>query len=1562
MSELTEIVKVDQAICDQTDPLSQSSVVACSEPTETELKMSSSQLLNESTSAFQSTPSPSQSCMSSASCLRLNISTDHPIVLSADATNLTESDLQSVVQSVDASSCSTPLMPLYINKDATKGTVSNTVATTSSGFGTSVIAASTTTTSSSGCISGSTKLPSRTTQSPTPASASAATITNASTAIKRPRQKPSERRELLIRAVNDVMNSNMSMRRAAQKHNLAKSSLCDFVRKNKISLPNLRVKPCPSASGSSPGQNFARASASSAAGPMVTPGLKRMPPEVEEFHQTTKLACTVNRKPCVLNKPRDPGAQINEPNSSGRTNSSSANIPLSVFPDSPLTMDTLDPERSSSKSPFTHIRSGSSSSLPGTNSAMSNNIPNIIPPSPSTGSHTITSTRTSTATHAPKTNRIESPWYNAAGLPTQVPMRSWTVTHHPHQMNGTASTIGPPSTTTAERKAVTYNSLYQLRQTLDTSGMVVNLSDSNTQLDKATVNLFCNLTDATDSCSTETLRVRRISGSEDGEPGLIPNRSEMLNKHHQHRDSHTPSTGASCQELDMAETCTTSEVDKGTLRIEINGIGDSFLSGQSRMDSRPTSVASPQYLTDSTSTSTSSNVQPSTTSDSLAGTQQPQEFNSLVYSLPVGFGAPLTAVSSVGLGNAATACLNDVNWLVRSRESRLPIPNFDSAQLNLSSQPNIAPTSDSPVSIALGNGAPTLCPGLNQIASFNTSTVPTTPSMASFFTATELSATYPTAAAVIAALVLQQHSRNASAATGAPNASCHTMCPSPASIGAQTALPNLIGYPSTQLTYPIPMANSGVSVSMPNSNLATLYTPTLFSTPTDLTLPPGSSFVPIGGNTPVSGTRPASSRPASAQSGPPTSGTAQPSHAVQSQSLPSRVAQPSLSTMSVSDLLQQLGAEDLHTLLLRSANTNTANTQQPRTQLDSISSSSLLANALSTQLLPHLTYPALRHFLTTLVGSTPQKTVNLMSVLNNKPTNITTTTSATITTPVAATTAAVVGSTVPDNLLPSSLLLDHHHHHSTVGHEVSDTCPNLLDSNMSVNMTKLHSHVRGLVDFINKSPSPFHAVQSACELLVAHGFRELNEHEPWRLHPSDCVFVRKNGTTVIAAAIGGKFKPGSPFHIIGAHTDSPCLRLKPFSERVKEGYVQLGVETYGGGLWYTWFDRELKLAGRAVTANSSGRLEERLVHLDRPIACVPSLAIHLNQEIKVQGFQPNTEQHVVPILCTCIMDQVRNADGVECVQPAVSAGESPENCCTSAAFGKRRHPIGLIRLIAQELGVQEHELLELELYFADCQPARVGGLHNEFIHAPRLDNLFNSYTSLCGLIGSLSSLSEDSVLRLVCLYDHEEIGSTSTQGANSAHTVNILRRLVEALSLKRAGEPSSSGTTCEPSESDSEALRVLGLMASSSSVGHFEESLSKSFLLSADQAHAVHPSYHERHEQNHKAQLHGGLILKYNSTQRYATNALTAAAVRQIAQQASVPVQEFTPRQDMHCGSTIGPLLSSQLGVPTADVGFPQLAMHSCRELCCTTSVDQAVRFYTTFYEQMPKMWPPERP
>uniref|UniRef100_A0A0X3NUH9 Aspartyl aminopeptidase n=1 Tax=Schistocephalus solidus TaxID=70667 RepID=A0A0X3NUH9_SCHSO len=478
------------------------------------------------------------------------------------------------------------------------------------------------------------------------------------------------------------------------------------------------------------------------------------------------------------------------------------------------------------------------------------------------------------------------------------------------------------------------------------------------------------------------------------------------------------------------------------------------------------------------------------------------------------------------------------------------------------------------------------------------------------------------------------------------------------------------------------------------------------------------------------------------------------------------------------------------------------------------------------------------------------------------------------------------------------------------------------------------AQARELISFINKSPSPFHVVRSVRDILAGHGFQELHEDQVWKLRPNDYFYVTKNRSSIFAVAVGGAYKPGNGFSIIGAHTDSPCLRLKPISERVKEGFVQLAVETYGGGLWYSWFDRDLTVAGRCLVRLPSGALEERLVHVNRPIACVPSLAIHLNRDAN-KAFSPNPEQHLAPILCTTLTEQLANASELA-VGVADMESEKPHSAMDAAAscpsVPSGSHPLALLKLIAEELNCAESDLVELELYFADTQPACLGGVHSEFIHAPRLDNQFNAFAGIQGLVNSLPSLKEDSNVRIVCLYDHEEIGSRSAQGANSVYTAALFRRLTSALAASFEGNESAEKYCL------------------------FEQTMAKSFLLSADQAHAVHPSWPERYEPAHKPAFHGGIVLKYNCSQNYATSGLTAAVVREVARRSAVPLQEFVIRQDQPCGGTIGPILSTQLGVPTADVGGAQLAMHSCREMTCTTSVSHAIALFTGYFEQLPNI------
>jgi len=449
---------------------------------------------------------------------------------------------------------------------------------------------------------------------------------------------------------------------------------------------------------------------------------------------------------------------------------------------------------------------------------------------------------------------------------------------------------------------------------------------------------------------------------------------------------------------------------------------------------------------------------------------------------------------------------------------------------------------------------------------------------------------------------------------------------------------------------------------------------------------------------------------------------------------------------------------------------------------------------------------------------------------------------------------------------------------------------------------KIVNSAKALVEFINKGPSPYHVVATCKKHLVDAGFTEIHEKETWDLKKGGKYFCTRNQSALVAFAVGKKYEGGNGFSIIGAHTDSPCLKLKPISKKTNCGFLQVGVQCYGGGIWCTWFDRDLTVAGRAIVKGKEG-YEHHLVHINKPILRVPHLCIHLQRGMN-DKLEINKETHILPILATEAFDKELNK-----IDEKEVKGEAA------------KHHSGFIALLCKELNCKAEDLLDFELALADMQPATIGGMYDEFIFAPRLDNLFNTYCAMQGLIDSLEDdLTNEKNVRFISLFDNEEVGSESQQGACSLMSESIIRRICENFK------------------------------------GSFEQSIANSYLLSADQAHAVHPNYPDKHESNHKPAFHGGPVLKFNSNQRYATTAVTASIMRIIAEKCGVPLQDVVVKNDSACGSTIGPILSARLGIQTADIGGPQLSMHSIRETCCTSSVGQSLTLFRTFFQELPNV------
>jgi aspartyl aminopeptidase len=409
--------------------------------------------------------------------------------------------------------------------------------------------------------------------------------------------------------------------------------------------------------------------------------------------------------------------------------------------------------------------------------------------------------------------------------------------------------------------------------------------------------------------------------------------------------------------------------------------------------------------------------------------------------------------------------------------------------------------------------------------------------------------------------------------------------------------------------------------------------------------------------------------------------------------------------------------------------------------------------------------------------------------------------------------------------------------------------------------------------------------------------------------------------------------------MIGAHTDSPCLRIKPVSKRQSDGFLQVACEAYGGGLWHTWFDRDLSIAGRAMVRTKDGSIEQRLVKVDRPILRVPTLAIHLDRQ---ENFQFNKETQLFPIAGLVAAELNRQGKTEE-----EKEEEKKDGPFEPFATPTQRHHSYIVDMIAEGAGADPSAIVDFEMLLYDTQKSVVGGLNNELIFSARLDNLMMTYCSVEGLIQSLSSasaLEADSTIRLIACFDHEEIGSQTAQGADS----NLLPAVLRRLSVLPASE-NSSDKSYDKIEADVSTA--------------YEQTLATSFLISADMAHSVHPNYPAKYESQHRPEMNKGTVIKINANARYATNTPGVVLLQEAARRAKkasssvstakegVPLQLFVVRNDSSCGSTIGPMLSAALGTRTLDLGNPQLSMHSIRETGGAHDVEHAVNLFESFFQ-----------
>ena len=418
--------------------------------------------------------------------------------------------------------------------------------------------------------------------------------------------------------------------------------------------------------------------------------------------------------------------------------------------------------------------------------------------------------------------------------------------------------------------------------------------------------------------------------------------------------------------------------------------------------------------------------------------------------------------------------------------------------------------------------------------------------------------------------------------------------------------------------------------------------------------------------------------------------------------------------------------------------------------------------------------------------------------------------------------------------------------------------------------------VNDLLSFIEKSPTAFHAVKNISDALEASGRTRLTEGEKWELEAGKGYFVTRNMSSVIAFDVPEG--EADSFRIIAAHSDSPAFKVKENAElSVRGKYTQLNVERYGGMLFAPWFDRPLSLAGRVLVKTDTG-METRLVDIDRDLLVIPNVAIHMNREIN-DGFKYNAQVDMMPLLGS------------------------------DSAKG------GYKKLIAEAAGVTEDEVLGCDIFLYPRIKPAVLGYEGEYIMSPRLDDLECAWS---GLKAFLAAKKPERGVNMLCVFDNEEVGSCTKQGANSTFLYDVMQRILIALGRNQE-----------------DAYRAAAA----------------SFMLSADNAHAVHPNHPEKTDAENCVFMNEGIVIKFNANQRYTTDGVSAAFFHKLLKEHDIPFQHFANRSDAAGGGTLGNISGSHVSINTLDIGLAQLAMHSCCETAGAKDLDYMVGGMTAFYD-----------